>query len=293
MNTKTFFFPVTLFTSTWLSGQVSHQKNLEALIAAENKFAGLAETTNFRNGFLQNLDSTGVVFNGAEPVNGISFYKKLPDNNELLFKWYPVYAELAGTGDIGFTSGPYIIISNKNKDTIAGGKYFSIWKKNKEGIFKVLLDGGVNDTSYLSALFGKIQPATAAGTGKITAGNTPAGSKLFITAEKEFVELASIDLLKAYEKFMAKQAYLLRPDMVTGTNKITNLETLSKTNTKSRSFDKKGSYNTAGNSFYCNYGTAKMVNKVNGKDQKGYFVQIWQYQPEGWKIIADVLQPVE
>jgi len=288
MNASFFLFTAALLTCSWSHGQANQQKNLEKLIAAENGFAAMAESASFKKAFLQNLDSTGIVFNGAEPVNGISFYKKPPDNNELLFKWYPAYAELPGNGDMGFTTGPYIIISNKNKDTIAGGKFFSIWHKNKEGVFKVLLDGGVNDSTQHSFAFGKIKPATAAG--QSAAGISASKSKPFTECEKEFTELAGNNLLKAYEKYMAKQSYLLRADMATGLNKIANLETLKKTSITSCNFDKKDTRTAADNTLCFNYGTAKIVNHQNGKDQKGYFVQIWQYQQEGWKIIADVLQ---
>jgi len=61
--------------------------------------------------------------------------------------WTPVKAEMSKSGDLGFTYGNYVFTA-KNKDgkLVAGyGKYTSIWKKQEDGQWKVLVDMG-NDS---------------------------------------------------------------------------------------------------------------------------------------------------
>ena len=284
----TMFFCLVTLAGTCLYAQDSRLKTLGNLIAAENGFAELAQKTNFANAFLQNLDSAGIVFKGAEPVNGLSFYHSVPVNNELLFKWYPVHAELAGKEDLGFTTGPYILISNKSHDTLAAGNYFSIWQKNASGIFKVLLDGGINHSNNGQAAdYGKLPSATAAGTGMLPAGMDNKNS--LAPTDEKFIALAGNNLLQAYDTYMADRCYLLRADMPPGMDKAGNLQTLKKLGVHSCRFAGKGTFYSAGNSWCFTYGTVQPEEKTSNKN-RGYFVHVWQYQPGGWKIIADVLQ---
>jgi ketosteroid isomerase-like protein len=61
--------------------------------------------------------------------------------------WTPVKAEMSKSGDLGFTYGNYVFTA-KNKDgklVASYGKYTSIWKKQRDGQWKVLVDMG-NDS---------------------------------------------------------------------------------------------------------------------------------------------------
>jgi len=58
--------------------------------------------------------------------------------------WTPVGADISSSGDLGYTYGTYEFRS-KDKDgkpTVEHGKYTSIWKKQKDGSWKVALDMG-------------------------------------------------------------------------------------------------------------------------------------------------------
>jgi ketosteroid isomerase-like protein len=63
---------------------------------------------------------------------------------DLSLTWSPVKAEMAGSGDLGYTYGNYVLKS-KDKDgklVTEYGKYTSIWKKQKDGSWKVMVDMG-------------------------------------------------------------------------------------------------------------------------------------------------------
>ena len=67
----------------------------------------------------------------------------LDDKNNRLF-WTPVGADISASGDLGYTYGTYEFRS-KDKDgkpTAEHGKYTSIWKLQKDGTWKVVLDMG-------------------------------------------------------------------------------------------------------------------------------------------------------
>jgi len=58
--------------------------------------------------------------------------------------WTPVYADISSAGDLGYTSGTFEFRSHdKNgRPTVDYGKYTSIWKKQSDGSWKVVLDMG-------------------------------------------------------------------------------------------------------------------------------------------------------
>ena len=63
---------------------------------------------------------------------------------DLSLSWAPVKAEMAASGDMGYTYGNYVL-KTKDKDGKTGaryGKYTSIWKKQQDGSWKVALDMG-------------------------------------------------------------------------------------------------------------------------------------------------------
>jgi ketosteroid isomerase-like protein len=58
--------------------------------------------------------------------------------------WTPVKADMAASGDLGYTYGNYIFKSkNKEGKVVASyGKYMSVWKKQTNGSWKVVVDMG-------------------------------------------------------------------------------------------------------------------------------------------------------
>ena len=66
------------------------------------------------------------------------------DQKDNHLTWTPVGADISASGDLGYTYGTYEFRS-KDKDgkpVVGHGKYTSIWKKQKDGSWKVALDMG-------------------------------------------------------------------------------------------------------------------------------------------------------
>ena len=66
------------------------------------------------------------------------------DQKDNHLTWTPVGADISASGDLGYTYGTYEFRS-KDKDgkpVVDHGKYTSIWKKQKDGSWKVALDMG-------------------------------------------------------------------------------------------------------------------------------------------------------
>ena len=59
--------------------------------------------------------------------------------------WEPVKAEVARSGELGYSWGNWKFVKT---DTTFYGNYFTVWKRQKGGKWKVALDGG-NSTPAL------------------------------------------------------------------------------------------------------------------------------------------------
>jgi ketosteroid isomerase-like protein len=85
--------------------------------------------------------------NGGPIIEGkISIAKGMGflDQKDNRLTWTPVGADISASGELGYTFGTYEFQS-KDKDgkpAVDHGKYTSIWKKQKDGSWKVVLDMG-------------------------------------------------------------------------------------------------------------------------------------------------------
>jgi ketosteroid isomerase-like protein len=71
-------------------------------------------------------------------------YSKMFDDPEFTITWKPVKADIAASGDIGYTIG-VSEINSKDKDgkrVTRKGKYLTVWKKQPDGSWKVAADLG-------------------------------------------------------------------------------------------------------------------------------------------------------
>jgi len=86
------------------------------------------------------------VLQGKENIAKTMGFLDQKDNH---LTWTPVHADMAASGDLGYTYGTYEFRS-KDKDgkpTVEYGKYASIWKKQKDGGWKVVMDMGNSSPS--------------------------------------------------------------------------------------------------------------------------------------------------
>lgn len=85
--------------------------------------------------------------NGSDALQGKEAVAKTMgflDQKENHLEWTAVYADMAAAGDLGYTYGTYVFTTkDKTGKTVQDyGKYTSIWKKQKDGKWKVVLDMG-------------------------------------------------------------------------------------------------------------------------------------------------------
>ena len=113
----------------------------EDLVAAERAFAADASARGTRAAFLAYLAEDGLVFEPG-PTSGQRVWQARKDNKARL-EWAPELAEIAASGELGYTSGPWRYTPEGADKPAAFGHYFTIWRKGADGQWKVLIDHGV------------------------------------------------------------------------------------------------------------------------------------------------------
>ncbi len=157
------------------------------LVEAERAFSHDAADKGVRTAFLEHLADEGIVFRPG-PVPGIPFYRDHPDRGGGL-TWDPSYAEISEGADLGYTLGPYE--SRTPEGELRHGHYVSVWRKQKSGKWRLVIDGGNHHPPPLQvAETFEYMPATT-GRGTPTATDTASEWVRLQTAEKALVAALS------------------------------------------------------------------------------------------------------
>lgn len=123
----------------------NHTEQLkQEIIATDTAMSNLSTKEGFNNSILFYAhDNIVKLREGNLPVIGkIAFEASYDKNKDTKgISWKPVNAEVAKSGELGYTWGNWKFIAN---DTVFYGNYFTVWKKNSDRNWKVVLDGGNN-----------------------------------------------------------------------------------------------------------------------------------------------------
>ena len=118
--------------------------NKKELMEIDRAFSKMSEEKGMKNAFIEYIDSNGVLLRTDRmPIigaNAIDYLIQLNDTGFAL-SWEPNDGGIASSGDLGYTYGIYAMRPN-GKDTVIYGTYTSIWKKEKNGKWKFILDTG-------------------------------------------------------------------------------------------------------------------------------------------------------
>jgi hypothetical protein len=110
------------------------------LVNTEYAF-GLQARDSVRTAFLEFLaDDAWGLFPTPKPAR--AFYEAAHETSDQL-EWYPVMADLAGSLDLGFTTGPWIYTAAADGKQLHGN-FLTIWKRDPACRWRVAFDGGIS-----------------------------------------------------------------------------------------------------------------------------------------------------
>jgi ketosteroid isomerase-like protein len=264
------------------------------LVAAERAFAKLSVDRGIRESFITYFAADGIGF-GPHPYKVKEVLSNGPvpaTRSPIVLNWAPIYGDIAGSGDLGYNTGPTVFEDRgPNKTPTAHGIFFSVWKRQSDGSWRVALDLGGPTPSPIAPLDAPFltahrntngQPAAAASLGEGGAG--------LLGVEREFLaEAKSRSVGKAYADHLSGDARLHRPDMMPVIGKIALRSWLGRQTMTLSGEPIKAEVASSGELGYA-YGSYELG---GAQLEKGYYARVWKRDQNGkWRIVMDVLNPI-
>lgn len=120
---------------------LAQSPDVAPVIAAERAFAADFPALGLAGSFTKWSQPDAIIINGGQVVTSADAFADAPKTRqpgEPLIEWWPVFAGIAMSGDLGFTTGPAA------RDQEGYGHYFTVWKRQADGSWKWVYDGGSN-----------------------------------------------------------------------------------------------------------------------------------------------------
>ena len=259
------------------------------LAQAERDFAALSVSEGMKPAFMEFLADSGIVFR-PHPVNGKRATADRP-NPKITLDWVPAFADVASDEDLGYTTGPWIVTdrSGQNRPPVYG-TYLSVWKKQPDNEWKVVLDIGTSGPPYVGALK-DVRTAFPMQANDVKK-EANRGLQVLLTLDRGFSQREGTT--KAYLSYAAKDIRLIREGEfpVAGSDSASTYLS----NLQARvSFDPiAGDLSSAGDLGYT-YGTYQLHRGADEEEgtETGYYVHIWKKQQDSsFKLVVDLLTPV-
>lgn len=118
------------------------EKMKQEIINADLAMSDLAEKEGFIVALSKNASDDFVKLGeGSYPIVGKNEFDKKFEGKSgpTTLNWKPEKADVSESGDLGYTWGYWKF---EMPDTTVYGNYFTVWKKQSDGIWKMELDGG-------------------------------------------------------------------------------------------------------------------------------------------------------
>jgi ketosteroid isomerase-like protein len=141
---KKILIALTLFAACKQSPIDKSKQAAKEIIEADLAMNEMAATKGFHTALLLYAVDSVIKPNENElPIIGKNELQKhwlnKPDTKSIA--WKPTKAEASISGDMGYTFGNWQYTA---KDTVLYGNYYTIWKKQADGTWKFIIDGGNN-----------------------------------------------------------------------------------------------------------------------------------------------------
>jgi ketosteroid isomerase-like protein len=253
---------------------------VRALVEAEKKFYETGQEKGTRAAFLEFLAEDVIIFRPG-PVNGRESWTKRPETGFDLV-WEPTFAAIARSADFGYDTGPAKWRANKKEEKFSGfGHFISIWKKQKDGSWKVALDCGIENMKS------DVKPSLQL---VLPKNRQPGTLESLQQSQSAFIATARFDFTKAFRQFGSEEVRLYRDGSFPTVGKKAASELLEPEQAGVTMEVMKTDMSSSADLAY-SYGSCTDTRSQPGK--AGHFLQIWQTDDKGaWKLVLDWQQAV-
>jgi ketosteroid isomerase-like protein len=250
-----------------------------SLAAAETAFAAHSVREDMRVAFMAAFDEGGVfVRNGWVVAN--DFLRGQPEP-PIVLDWRPVYTEVARSGELGLSTGPWKITSKAKADgPPAYGQFVSIWRRVGKGPWRVAVDLGIGNPS--PALWDAKLVATPV-RDTMPAANALAG------AEARFAsDAAASGLRAAHARAAAEDLRFYRMGHEPLVGKAAALAS-SALNDERLIWTAERAETARSGDF--GYARGRYAAAADPSKPLGWYLRVWRAERGEWRVILDVTNP--
>jgi ketosteroid isomerase-like protein len=252
------------------------------LAQAESTFASRSVEVGMKEAFLEAMDNKATLFRPG-PTLAKPYIAGRPDP-PIRLEWRPQFVVVASSGELGLSTGPWKSTAKDGSGTPSYGQFLTVWK-NGQDRWSFLIDHGVSNDGPI----GWSQPLDAT----VADGSRPI--EPVTDAEARFNSMsANLGIGRAYKDFGSNALRALRndgplifdPAIVTHTSPLVLLDESLWTFTVTDS----GTSNSGDLGWVM--GRYRTTDAKGGR-ATGYYVRVWRSQARHWRVLADVLAPIE
>ncbi|HYH80549.1 MAG TPA: DUF4440 domain-containing protein [Longimicrobium sp.] len=257
------------------------------VVAAERAFAAAAARDGIRDAFLAFSHDSALALR-PEPANAKELWRGRARTSARL-SWYPAFARGSGSGDMGFTTGPYEAADSAG--TVQGhGHYVTVWRKMPEG-WRFAIDVGTPHPRPDRAPAAWRAPGHAETPVRfgVDAGAEPS----LLAADSGFAARAAADgLAAALRAHGDPEMRLLRPGALPHVGLAASLAAAAADSARRYTAQLRAAMASNAGDLGWTWGEYQSVHPGAGRRETGYYVRIWTRQPGAeWRLLLDVVAP--
>lgn len=264
------------------SGEEPVPEPLRSLVSAERAFSQFSVDHGIKPAFLEFLGEDAIIFT-PRAAPGRKSYREQPDEPEpkVQLIWRPVFADIAASGDFGYTTGPYeLSFSREGVPQSRFGHYVTVWKKGKDGKWKVAIDKGIRHPERSSAPDEVHYPPESK-----SEGVSPARLEDLLARDRSYSELAAErGATAAFDEVASDSVRLYRDGSFPRIGKRASREALE---TAPLKLSPEGGDVAASGDLAFTYGTAEAAN-----GESSSYLHIWQREGSVWRLVLDNTTPL-
>ena len=286
---KSILFIYLLLTSLVLAQEPDSASALFSLREAERDFARASAMHGRNAAFVENFADESIIFTNTWITNGKQFWKEkkvVP----VVLKWEPEFMDISESRDFGISTGPWEAQEYRPYTTaVATGYFVSVWKKQSDGTWKVILDAGSTTPARANYdhRFSFLAGADKAISSPKKLNNETVRAELMEREQQILSSWKSNPLPTPYASVLAPNARLQREGRLPTTNADSITVWISQLHLTLTWRTSGGNAASSGDLGFT-YGLFETQEHTSGT--KGHYVRIWKKQPDGaWKIALEMM----
>jgi len=257
----------------------------DQVVASERAFAAASLEKGLHEAFLANLAPDAIAFMPL-PVPARPVHEGKPPAPGKL-NWGPTWVAVSSAGDLALSTGPWEIKHyEETLIKLSTGWFFSVWRRQPDGAFKVAVDAGISSPVKF-VLPDAVENGSTGAPAAAPQPGAEANARIGVTtAERSLAAAAKAGLGKAIEAQADPRLRVYREGKPGGIGPVASRALLAADQRKVSCTPDRIVTSASGDLGYA-YGTC--TGEGNDALSKYGFLRVWRKQADGtWKILADV-----